>query len=549
MHLRNGILCIIGGLLAAFSFPNPLCIDLNWHGGFLSFFSLIPLLAVREPSGPKYSWRWGFLYGFLYFGISIIWMAGMKSMSPLGPLAWFLLTAYLAFYPALFLWAYHILLARGVPAWSAAMTLWISLEFLRNYFISGFPWVVFGYAHYQNPLLMAIAPVTGVWGLSLITVFINTVLYIALAKQIPCLQGQEIMINKDEVNPIPRPLFRWVVWTLLLIFILCGAIYENVQLKRFPGSEPIQVGVLQGNIDQDQIWDQQYINKTFAVYSELVQQAVLSGARLLVWPETAFPGIFNLDYQQAEVVREWSRQWNVTQLVGSDEVKTSEYEGYEYFNSILLLNTEGKLQGRTSKLHLVPFGEYVPYKNSVFFFIHKIVKRYGGAGFTPGKERSVLKWREGGRVIPAGALICFESLFPRYTVQLCRLGGEFLVVITNDTWFGKSAAPAQHAIFSALRAAETGRYLLRAATTGISVIYNPQGRRLGFVALNKKGQLVKAIRPRQHLTLYTRFGNWICWICLFMLCLDFLPLLREQFLRRINRSYCGIFQRFWGKRL
>ena len=541
MLWRNCVLSIVGGLMATFAFPNPLWIELSWPGGFFAFVCLVPLLAIREPGKGFKTWRWGLLYGFVYFGTSIFWMASMKSMWPLSPLAWFLLSLYMSFYPAVFLWGYHRLLQRGIPGFSLVIVLWMSLEFLRNYVISGFPWVVLGYAHYHNSLLMAFAPVAGVWGLSFITIGINTLLYYLLARFIPSCQGQEILIL---VTPTTGQIKIRLGGIFILLFILsAGAVYEKWQFDRTPGLEAVKVGVVQGNIDQNQAWDQEYIEQTLATYSSLIETAVQEKARLVVWPETAFPGIFNYDYHIVEKVRSLSRRWNLTQLVGADEVKTSEQEGYDYYNSLFLLNPAGKIQGKVSKVHLVPFGEYIPYKDSVFFFIHKVVRRYGGAGFTPGKKRAVLLWQENNRSIPIGALICFESLFPRYAAQLCRMGAELLVVITNDTWFGKSAAAAQHAIFSALRAAETGRYLLRAATGGVSVIYGPRGRLRKKIDLYTLGQIVDEIQPYRRLTLYSRFGNWICWICLFVLFLDFLPVIWERFRYTWGANIRGMFKK------
>ena len=148
----------------------------------------------------------------------------------------------------------------------------------------------------------------------------------------------------------------------ILLFILsAGAVYEKWQFDRTPGLEAVKVGVVQGNIDQNQAWDQEYIEQTLAAYSSLIETAVQEKARLVVWPETAFPGIFNYDYHIVEKVRSLSRRWNLTQLVGADEVKTSEQEGYDYYNSLFLLNPAGKIQGKVSKVHLVPFGEYIPY--------------------------------------------------------------------------------------------------------------------------------------------------------------------------------------------
>ena len=108
-------------------------------------------------------------------------------------------------------------------------------------------------------------------------------------------------------------------------------------------------------------------------------------------------------------------------------------------------------------------------------------------------------------------------------------GSELLVVVTNDGWFGTSAAPATHAVFSAFRAAENGRYLLRAAATGVSLVCDPQGRILSSIPLNRRELLSAEVRPRKTLTIYTRFGNWLCWIGLLMLCLDFFPSFRNGY--------------------
>lgn len=535
MTRRNLILAIAGGLLAALAFPNPWYIGLTWGGGFLGWVCLIPLFAIRESRGGKHSAAWGFLFGFVFFGLSIIWMAGMRSMHPLGPMAWALLTAYLALFPALFLVGYHFLLSRGLAPWSAAAALWVGLEFLRNHFLSGFPWVSLGYAHYQNPLMLALAPVTGVWGVSLLAVLVNYGLYSLLKRIWPAAGGQEICCPAAP-EPAGTRRLRWLLSGLLGAFILGGMGYAQYQLRVHPGSRPVIVSALQGNIDQNQAWDLAYQRSTLETYRNLAQAAREAGARLVVWPETAFPGVFNMDKTMADTVRQWSWEGRLAQVVGSDEVIKDDRLGYLYYNSLFLLDQDGKSTGSTSKKHLVPFGEYVPYKDSLLFFIHKIVTRYGGAGFTPAPERRLLPWQEENRRIPIGALVCFESIFPGYAARLSRRGAELLVVVTNDTWFGNSAAPAQHAGFSAFRAAETGRYLVRAASTGISAVYDPRGRLLASQPLNTQGHLTVPVRPRKILTPFTRLGNWICWICVFVILFDFLPAICMKITRFLRRG-------------
>ncbi len=517
MRYRNLLLSIFGGLMAGLAFPNFLFTGMNWWGGVLAYGCLIPLLAIREERAFPASWRWGFIYGFIYFGLAIIWMVPMKAMHPLGPLAWFGLTGYLALYPAVFILVYHFLLKGGVPAWWAAAPLWVGLEFIRNYGLSGFPWVCLGYAHHQSTGLMALAPVTGVWGLSLITVLANSAGHYILGRWFPGWAGQESIIPKT----IPLRKFtikgRLLAWGLLLVLISGGVVYEKVKLRRHPGSAPVTVAALQGNIDQDQVWDQEYQRTTLDRYHELINQAADQGARIVIWPETAFPGIFNLDGNLADYVRRWSQAWGICQLLGSDKVEPGGRGNYRYFNSVILIEPSGKVGQVTSKVHLVPFGEYIPFKHTIFYFLHKVVKRYVGEGFTPGRKRRLLVCPSEGKKISFGALICFESIFPGYTAKLARRGAEILVVITNDKWFGMTAAPAQHAVFSALRAAETGRYLIRVAACGISGIYNSRGKLIKSLPLNHAGVLVTDVRPRTTLTSYTVYGDWLPWLCLVIL--------------------------------
>jgi apolipoprotein N-acyltransferase len=517
---RNLALCLAGGMLAAFAFPNPLDIQYTWPGGFLAFICLLPLLAIHEPRGPLAAWRWGFVYGLVYFGICLIWIGQIPAMHWMAPFAWLFLIGYLSLFPAVFVVGYQYLLAQKVPYWFAAPTLWVALEYLRNYCLTGFPWGSLGYAFQLYPWMMAMAPVAGIWGLSFAAALVNVLIFGLVKKRLPWLPVYE---------SAPR-------WTLgmragllagILLILITGAVVEGRKTDPSLGSG-YRVAALQGNVNQDQSWDQPYQIRTLAMFLDLLKRAVDEKAQLAVWPETAFPGIFNLDKHLANEVKDWSKQWSIAQLVGTDDVELAGPDGYDYFNSVIMLGADGKPQGQTSKMHLVPFGEYVPLKHSVLYFIDKLVRRYGGAGFTPGRTRNLLTLQAGVHSITIGALICFESIFPQYAAQLTRQGSQLLVMTTYDTWFGETAAPAQHAVFSAFRAAENARYLVRVGATGISCFFDPRGKMIKCLGLNQPGELTETVYPSTRLTWYTRLGDWLPWICLIAFLLDLLiPVFRN----------------------
>jgi apolipoprotein N-acyltransferase len=520
--VRNLSLSLLGGLLAALAFPNPWAIGLDWPGGGLVWVCLVPLLWVRDPGGsPWRYWRWGFVFGLADFGTATFWMSRMPALGDLAPAAWLTLSAYLALYPAFFLVGLRALTGRGIPDWAAAAPLWVVLEFVRNYLLSGFPWAQLGYALHRDAVLMSLAPFAGVWAMSWAAVQAGALLADlgALGKA----AGWRWPLWRDLALAQARihaP--RLAALAGLSLLLTGGAFLEHHRLTVQPGSAVLRAAALQGNIDQNRAWNEEYKRSTLETFRGLLEQARRDGADLVVWPESAFPGIFNWDLTLAATVKEWSRTWGVWQAVGSD---TFERNGTEvrYFNSVVTVDPEGRMRGLVSKVHLVPFGEYLPFKAFFLRFFTKVVARYGAGDFTPGAGRAPLECSGPAGPMRFGVLICFESLFPQYAAELTRRGGEFLVVTTLDTWFGTSAAPAQHAIFSALRAAENGRTLVRSAATGISCVFDPSGRRTATVPLNTAGVAAVSLRGRTLLTTFTRWGPWFVWVCLALCLWNVLP--------------------------
>ncbi len=501
----NAFWAILSGIACAFAFPNIVYYRLNWQGSLLAWVAILPLFLIKETTVRRYV-GWGFLSGCISFGLSIYWLGLMPALGPLAPGVWLILTLYLALYPAVFLGLTEWFVQHDLPRWSMTPALWVLLEFVRNYFVSGFPWVGLGYAHYQTPWLMHLVPFSGVWGLTFLTLLVNVLLFEFIQWLKP--------IHPKQIIPTLILVFHVSGMVLITSAILAGGWLESQRLRTIPDLSQTRVAALQGNVDQNRAWDNLYRRSTLDRFYSLAARSVAQKAELIIWPESSFPGIFNWDHELANEVKKWSRQWQISQAVASDTVDLSDVGNYRYYNSILWLNSNGMVTGKSSKIHLVPFGEYIPFKKTLLFFIQKLVPRYENGEFTPGQQRIPLLWRLRGRIIPVGGLICFESIFPQYASDLVGKGCQLLLVVTYDTWFGTTAAPAQHALFSAFRAAETDRYVVRTAATGISCVFDPTGHLLGMLPLNQADTLVHTVGLRDTTSFYVQWGPWFAWLCL-----------------------------------
>jgi apolipoprotein N-acyltransferase len=265
---------------------------------------------------------------------------------------------------------------------------------------------------------------------------------------------------------------------------------------------------VQGNIDQGSKWDTAMQAATIERYRRLSLEAAKYAPALIVWPETAVP--FFLRYEPALQGRvlDIAAETGSYLLVGSPDAEPpmAANGGTRYHNSAFLISPKRELLSRYDKIHMVPFGEYVPL-SSILSFVHKLA--YGIGDFEGGRTYTIFD-APGGRF---GATICYEAIFPDQVRRHVKEGAEFLVNITNDAWFGRSAAPAQHLAMAALRAAENRRYLIRAANTGISAIVDSSGRILQASDIFVPTVMTDQIRVERTQTFYTRHGDLFAWVC------------------------------------
>lgn len=468
----NLLLPIISGLCLTASFP-PFSIS------YISFISLVPLFFSIQNKSTKDAFKQGYLAGLVHYLTLLYWIpypitryGNMSLYASMVP--YLLLCGYLSLFPATFCW-----LCRSKVDRHAIITYpayWIITEFVRSKILTGFPWCLLGYSQYKNIHIIQIADVTGVYGLSYLIMMINVSIYHVLKRR----------ISKIELV--------FVGVTLLFVYGY-GAYKLNKHIK---GKE-IKTAIIQGNIDQSIKWNPSYQRKTIEIYLELTRSCYPYKPKLIIWPETAMPFFFQDNGVFANMILKVPKESGASLLFGSPAYsihgKKIKYYNRAYFISY------GHTPIFYDKVHLVPFGEYVPLKR-ILFFLHRLVP--GAGDFYPGHSIRPLRISN----ISIGPMICFEAIFPEIARTHVKKGANVLVNITNDAWFGRTSAPYQHLIMSVFRAVENRRALIRAANTGISAFIDPYGRIIKKSHLFKREILLSKISLiNDHKSFYTCYGN------------------------------------------
>jgi apolipoprotein N-acyltransferase len=331
---------------------------------------------------------------------------------------------------------------------------------------------------------------TGVYGLSFLIAFANVVIY-------RIIRG---MARKESAD---YPAGSALVLVLLLVATLGYGFYR---LKTPDRGELFKVSLTQGNIPQDVKWDPAYQEATIAVYEKLSRQACAGGSDLVVWPESAAPFYLQSDLKNTARIKSLANELKTCMVVGSPAFEM-DGQRTKYLNSAFLLAPDGVVLGRSDKMHLVPFGEYVPLAR-LLPFVNKLVEGIGD--FSPGAAPSPL---DTGKA-KIGILVCFEGIFPELSRAYVRAGGRLLVNITNDAWFGRSSAPYQHLSMTVFRAVENRVPLVRAANSGISSIIDSRGHIRSMTQIFKETYLSGEVKLGDRVSVYTRFGDLFAFACL-----------------------------------
>lgn len=488
-------LAILSGLLLTGSFPN---VGLHW----LAWFSLVPLLISLENVSSGKGFRLGFIAGLSHYLTLVYWAA--YTIHVYGHLPWtlsfpimFLLSSCLALYPAVFAIIVSKVLTKPFTCMVVVPTLWVSLEYIRSYLFTGFPWALLGYSQFQNLHLIQISDVCGVYGVSFLITFINGAIYF----------GYMGLIHK-KLKASKSFSISVLGISAVLVALIWG--YGHYRLQEMDQlikkSTTKKISMIQGNIDQSVKWDPDFQLSTLDKYIKLSLSTKPQSPDLIVWPETAAPFYFSYNQPLTRVVESGIKKTGADFLFGSPSFSVKN-EIVEYYNSAYLVQSNGSVLGKYNKVHLVPYGEYVPFKKWLPF-LGKMVEHVGD--FNAGKKGETLSWGKN----RLGILICYEIIFPNLSRSVTNKKATLLINLTNDAWYGRTGAPYQHFSMAVFRAVENRRSLVRSANTGISGFIDPAGRVMSASNLYEDAVLTNVVPLLRFKTIYTRYGDFFCWFCM-----------------------------------
>jgi apolipoprotein N-acyltransferase len=486
---RDVALAGLAGILLALSFPkfgHPAC----------AWIALVPLfLALSGWTGrpgplPGTTARRGFLLGIVtsvvYFSGTLYWTGDVLVTfgglpAPLGPVSVLLLSLYLGLYLSVGTTALGVLLARtGAAGLWLAPAAWVTGELLRGTLLSGFPWVPLGNTQIETLAVAQLASVVGLYGVSLLVAFVNAAIAYALVAspraRAATVTGTVVVLAGVAV---------WGTWR-----IADGSLTRE--------GTPIRVGLIQGNIEQRDKWEPSQARRIFTTYIAMTRDAVRRGAQYVIWPESSTPFFFEEDAAGGQAIRDLAAEVQVPLQFGSDQVERGPTP--HLYNAAFVVTPDRRTAAVYRKIQLVPFGEFIPLQEQISFLAPLVG---GFAAFAAGSEVVMLPIN-GHKVSTA---ICYEVIFPHLAREAVMSGSELLTTITNDAWYGRTSAPYQHFAQASMRAIEQGRYLVRAANTGISGAVDPYGRVVEKSAIFEQTGLVVDVRFLQGRTIYSRIGD------------------------------------------
>lgn len=517
------------GLVLAAAFPSIGMAGLAWTGPALLLAS-----AYGKTGGDAF--RIGYVGGLASFLFSLCWLLRIP-VTGFPILGWIALSAYVALYPAIWVWLLSGKIGRG--SWLRRLTwtllgaaAWVALEMIRTRFLSGFPWNLLGDSQFNQVLLIQIASVTGVYGVSFLVVWTSlTILSATLA-----------------ILRQPTTRYIWLGDMLLPMLVVLGLFSfgtSRMRALRDDGRSTMHVTFIQPSIPQTMIWNTADNDRRFSELLRLTSDALTNATDLVLWPEAAVPKMIRYNEATLQTITSLAKSNRVWMIVGSDDAEPARNPGTkadepDYFNASFLINPEGELAARYCKRKLVIFGEYIPLARWLPF-----VKWFTpiDGGFVPGDNVvpfELERWDERPRepessaadgssatspheTVRTATLICFEDVFPHLVREYVNDDTDFLVNLTNDGWFGEGGEQWQHAASAVFRAVENGVPLLRCCNNGVTCWIDAHGV-VRQVFRDANGSIygpgimtaeIPMLTPgeKRELTFYNRHGDWFGWGC------------------------------------
>jgi apolipoprotein N-acyltransferase len=491
---------ILSGLLLFLIYP-------NGNIGWLAWVALVPLLMILLFKGPGAGFLLAYLCGIVSYSLIFYWLFEVTGYTPIHHA---MLATYLGVFLAIFGYGVSFIAGRlgSAAALMLAPFLWVSLEYLRSSVpLMPAPWPLLGYSQHDYQWVIQIAEIGGVYGLSFVIAAANSG---SAALLLTCLSRSKLIKGESNFGISGRS--ASVIIGVSGFLVIMTVSYGVIVCKRGvaqTGSK-ITVSLIQGNIEQKKKWDPKFAESIMENYIGLSREAAQDRPDLIVWPEAATPRSILQSPDLYSEISQFVQDTGAHLFLGStSQIKFKEKgEDRKYRNSGFLIGPGTDKPAQYDKIILFPFGEFLPLKEIIPW--HRLSVPSVGS-YKPGEEYKVFECPE----FRFGATICWENGFPGLVRQFVRHGAQFLINITNEAWFGRTASPYQFLTYNVFRAVENRRYVVRCTNTGVSCIIDPLGRVVDRVKEESgkdifiRGYLTGKIVPIEEMTFYTRFGDWM----------------------------------------
>jgi len=492
--------CLLSACLVWLSFPNFIEKSIDPWGAPLAWIALVPLfIALRGTSAKQSAWL-GFVFGFSQLGSIVYWIAILEEAKYLGFWAWGALVLYLSIYFLIFGWLYTRSMEKlKLPGLWAAPFIWVALEYIRGSRPwGGFNWGEIGFTQASNPSLLFVTSFTGIYGMTFLIVWVNAAFSDGIYR-----------LGDPLVDSSQKRLKMTSLKYFLLPILVMGAFWGigKYEIESTVLTKTGTVVLLQPNIDQSVKWSRAFEKETYARYEKLLTASAPLRPDLILWPETGAPAYLLWDPKVLAMVSGMVKRTGTPQLVGCLDIENDKKGTIRYYNAAVHFDMSGKPKGVYRKRHLVPFGEFIPFQKYLKF-LGPIVSNLGS--FDSGNEYQKFQ----AKTFTYSPNICYEAVFSNDVRQSLANQADAIVNISNDAWYGHTAAAFQHALMEVTRSAEERRPLLRAANTGISLVTDPFGRIIQwspfFTQEPLQGDVLIASNNQ---TFYFKYGNWLPRLC------------------------------------